>query len=340
METVEVLDTSGLERTTRRRGGAGAAGYDRRMLLGCWSTRTARVRGRRDRSSECASLTWRFGCCVLRTDPTPRRSPDSGRRHETRSPTCSLRCFYRRLTTGPVFMATTVNDKLMYVVLVAAIVAGLCATALGSGLVGEAYNYRETISVWFRSIWVLQPRADLMAAAPIYYQVHVMIGLALFTLWPHQAGARVQRTGRLPVPALHRLPQPGRRGQGSSGGVDAAAPGLVTTSSLRRDDVCDASNEADSHRRGEWRVRLQGVRDRCFCRADSRLGNAHHIIRPALVSVKRYALAAALDGAPFKPWVQAMHGCDGPVYGPATRPVWCRGPPPWVQPRRRGAEDW
>ena len=23
-----------------------------------------------------------------------------------------------------------------------------------------------------------------MAAAPIYYQVHVMIGLALFTLWP------------------------------------------------------------------------------------------------------------------------------------------------------------
>ena len=59
---------------------------------------------------------------------------------------------YRRRTTGPVFMATTANDKLMYVVLVAAIVAGLCATALGSGLVGEAYNYRETISVWFRSI--------------------------------------------------------------------------------------------------------------------------------------------------------------------------------------------
>jgi transposase len=33
LETVEVLDTSGLERATRRRGGAGAAGYDPRMLL-------------------------------------------------------------------------------------------------------------------------------------------------------------------------------------------------------------------------------------------------------------------------------------------------------------------
>ena len=91
---------------------------------------------------------------------------------------------YRRRTTGPVFMATTANDKLMYVVLVAAIVAGLCATALGSGVVGEEHNYRQDVSVWFRSIWVLQPRGDLMAQAPVYFQVHVMIGLALFALWP------------------------------------------------------------------------------------------------------------------------------------------------------------
>jgi nitrate reductase gamma subunit len=91
---------------------------------------------------------------------------------------------YRRRTTGPVFMATTANDKLRYVVLVAAIVAGLCATLLGSGLVGEEHNYRQDVSVWFRSIWILQPRGDLMAQAPVYFQVHVLIGLALFALWP------------------------------------------------------------------------------------------------------------------------------------------------------------
>lgn len=91
---------------------------------------------------------------------------------------------YRRRTTGPVYMATTGNDKLMYVVLVLAIVAGLCATALGSGLFGKEYNYRETVSVWFRSIWILQPRGDLMVQAPLYFQVHVVIGLALFVLWP------------------------------------------------------------------------------------------------------------------------------------------------------------
>ncbi|BBX74931.1 respiratory nitrate reductase subunit gamma [Mycobacterium shinjukuense] len=91
---------------------------------------------------------------------------------------------YRRRTRGPVFLATTANDKVMYVFLVGAIAAGLYATALGSGVVGEPYDYRETVSVWFRSIWVLQPRGDLMAAAPLYYQLHVLIALALFTIWP------------------------------------------------------------------------------------------------------------------------------------------------------------
>ena len=74
--------------------------------------------------------------------------------------------------------------QIMYVVLVLAIVAGLYAAALGSGVAGEAYNYRETVSVWFRSIWVLQPRGELMAEAPLYYQMHVLIALVLFALWP------------------------------------------------------------------------------------------------------------------------------------------------------------
>ena len=38
---------------------------------------------------------------------------------------------YRRRTTCPVFRATTANDKLMYLFLVAAIVAGLATTLLG-----------------------------------------------------------------------------------------------------------------------------------------------------------------------------------------------------------------
>ena len=91
---------------------------------------------------------------------------------------------YRRRTTGPVFMATTRNDKTMYVVLVAAIVVGLVTTLLGAGVVGDEHNYRETVSPWFRSIFVLQPDVDAMSEAPVSFQLHTLIGILLFAIWP------------------------------------------------------------------------------------------------------------------------------------------------------------
>jgi len=91
---------------------------------------------------------------------------------------------YRRRTTGPVFMATTKNDKLMYAVLVAAIVVGLATTLLGAGVVGEEHNYRQTVSPWFRSIFTLRPDVESMAAAPFSFQLHTILGKLLFAVWP------------------------------------------------------------------------------------------------------------------------------------------------------------
>jgi nitrate reductase gamma subunit len=91
---------------------------------------------------------------------------------------------YRRRTTGPVFMATTKNDKLMYAVLVAAIVVGLATTLLGAGVVGEEHNYRQTVSPWFRSIFTLRPDVESMAAAPFSFQLHTILGMLLFAVWP------------------------------------------------------------------------------------------------------------------------------------------------------------
>ena len=91
---------------------------------------------------------------------------------------------YRRRTTGPVFMATTRNDKGMYVVLVAAIAAGLATTLLGAGVVGPEHDYRATVSPWFRSLFALQPDLGAMRAAPLSFQVHTLIGMLLFAIWP------------------------------------------------------------------------------------------------------------------------------------------------------------
>ncbi|WP_262851176.1 respiratory nitrate reductase subunit gamma [Mumia quercus] len=90
---------------------------------------------------------------------------------------------YRRRKTGPVFMATTKNDKTMYVVLVAAIVAGLATTVI-SVFDTNVTDYRHTVSPWFRSLFVLQPDVDAMAAASTSFQVHTLVGLALFAIWP------------------------------------------------------------------------------------------------------------------------------------------------------------
>jgi len=91
---------------------------------------------------------------------------------------------YRRRTTGPVFMATTKNDKMMYVVLVAAILAGLWTTVVSIAAGDHGYNYRETVSPWFRSLFVLQPDVQLMAQAPLEFHIHTLIGLLLIAIWP------------------------------------------------------------------------------------------------------------------------------------------------------------
>lgn len=91
---------------------------------------------------------------------------------------------YRRRTSGPVFAATTKNDKTMYVFLTAAILLGLLTTLVGSGIVGEGYNYRETVSPWFRSIFLLQPQPALMAESLPSFQVHAVAGMLVFLLWP------------------------------------------------------------------------------------------------------------------------------------------------------------
>jgi nitrate reductase gamma subunit len=123
---------------------------------------------------------------------------------------------YRRRTTGPVFMATTRNDKAMYVVLVAAIVAGLATTLLVTGIVGEQQNYRESVAPWFRSLFVFQPDVDAMAASGFAFQLHTLIGMLLFMIWPftrlvHAFTAPVQYLFRPYIVYRSRAVRPGSR---------------------------------------------------------------------------------------------------------------------------------
>jgi len=70
----------------------------------------------------------------------------------------------------------------MYLVLAVVILLGLLNTVVAN-VVGH-YDYREGVSVWFRGIFFFDLRPELMAGAPLGFQLHGLAAMVLFALWP------------------------------------------------------------------------------------------------------------------------------------------------------------
>ena len=143
----------------------------------------------------------------------------------------------RRRLTGPVFAATTKNDKAMYVVLAGVIVLGLWATVRANAM-GPGYDYRETISPWFRSLFYLRPNPEVMADVPPPFQLHILVAFTLFAFWPftrlvHAFSAPVGYLTRPYVVYRSRGPRPGLRRPRRGWESTLAAP-PPRRSSLRR----------------------------------------------------------------------------------------------------------
>jgi nitrate reductase gamma subunit len=89
----------------------------------------------------------------------------------------------RRRLVGPVFTATTRNDKAMYLLLSLVILLGLWTT-IRVNTIGAGYDYRETVSPWFRSVFRLNPEAELMAGVPLSMKAHIVAAWVLLAAWP------------------------------------------------------------------------------------------------------------------------------------------------------------
>ncbi|MEU4446232.1 respiratory nitrate reductase subunit gamma [Actinosynnema sp. NPDC050801] len=91
---------------------------------------------------------------------------------------------YRRIRVSAVRMATTRGDKIMYAFLAAAIVTGMYNT-VGENLIGGGYDYRASVSVWFRGLFTFSARPELMTGTPLSFQVHNVVVLVLLGIWPY-----------------------------------------------------------------------------------------------------------------------------------------------------------
>lgn len=95
----------------------------------------------------------------------------------------------RRFTRGDVLRASTRFDKFMYTTMSIVILFGFSATLMhqlfGVGSAGGAgYDYRETISPWLRSLFTLNPQWQLMEGVPALFQIHIVLALVFFMIFP------------------------------------------------------------------------------------------------------------------------------------------------------------
>jgi nitrate reductase gamma subunit len=108
---------------------------------------------------------------------------------------------YRRVTNPRVRRATTRTDMLVYFLLVVLIGLG-CYMTFGYNLLTKSpYDYRESISLWWRSLFYLQPNVEAVQDANVVYQVHAVIAWAFWALFPF---SRLVHAWSIPLQYLGR----------------------------------------------------------------------------------------------------------------------------------------
>ncbi|SEL86970.1 respiratory nitrate reductase subunit gamma [Nonomuraea pusilla] len=89
----------------------------------------------------------------------------------------------RRFVTGRVRRATTRMDKALFTVMAVVILLGMAET-VAINLFGGGYDYRATVSVWFRGVLTFRPEPELMTGAPLVFQLHTLAAWVFIAMWP------------------------------------------------------------------------------------------------------------------------------------------------------------
>jgi nitrate reductase gamma subunit len=119
----------------------------------------------------------------------------------------------RRILHPAVRRTTTTMDVVMYLVLGAVVVLGIWAT-VGVNVLGPGHDYRATVAVWYRGLFLLRPDTSLMAGAPPLFQLHTLAALALIAVWPF---TRLVHTWAVPITVFRPPARPADRRSPAAG---------------------------------------------------------------------------------------------------------------------------
>lgn len=106
----------------------------------------------------------------------------------------------RRFGNDRVYAVSSRADFVVVVLVLAEVILGLLSTA--TNVFGSTgFDYRETIAPWFRGLLLLQPEASFMSSVPLSFKLHVIMGFALFAVWPF---TRLVHVWSMPLEYLNR----------------------------------------------------------------------------------------------------------------------------------------
>jgi len=82
-------------------------------------------------------------------------------------------------------LITRPGDIVMYIVLMVQMVLGLWQTiGYSAAQIVPGFDYRENVSIWFRSVFYAHPETALMGGAPLVFQLHAVAAFLFFAVWP------------------------------------------------------------------------------------------------------------------------------------------------------------
>ena len=88
----------------------------------------------------------------------------------------------RRFGRDRMAVNTSCMDRWIYLFLFLAIFTGCASTTLNA--VQGGFDYRETISPWFRSVLALSPEIGYMENVPLMFRIHMFSWMAVAFLFP------------------------------------------------------------------------------------------------------------------------------------------------------------
>ena len=89
----------------------------------------------------------------------------------------------RRFLLANVRKLSTASDLIVNSLLLLIVFLGIYSV-VATTVAQPGFDYRDSISIWFRSLLIFRPEAGLMSAVPVAFQLHILSGFLIFAMWP------------------------------------------------------------------------------------------------------------------------------------------------------------